>query len=1200
MNRAAVLRATIACSLISLFLAGGLVSAAQAACANSPLPTPSDQWKLEIWNNKDLTGAPVEQRYEAPAPGGGGLGFGFIWGNSGTPSSCVGTENYSVRFTRNMFFSKAANYEFTLFVDDGVRFWIDGVNVLDEWRDPQHLDFIRSIPLTEGFHTLQVDYYQALGNSHAFLDWKEVAPTACANSPLPTNDQWKLEIWNNKDLAGAPAEQRYHPGADSFYFQWGDSSKPSSCVGTENYSVRFTRNAYFSKAATYTFTVQVDDGARLWIDGVNLLDEWRDPQVGIFTRSIPLTAGFHTVQVDYYQALGDSHAGLSWTEDTGPPTAPPLQIDILGPAGNSLPDGYSLGLNGDGWPSPNPLSVRVILTCPADQPGGCHGTGFFLTVSSSDERARFYMETNNPGTCTQPVLPRLYSYKLLPWRCSDGLLGIEGINLGPGESRTFNWSMVVQPSEASTLNIAGTWGAASVNASLGIPLAQVHPVILIPGILGTLPPSERIGQIDPILGVYDPLLIQLQKMGYVSASTLQPMPYDWRNANRVSAHHLTEVIDTVLGNVANLPYVNHDGKVDVFGHSMGGLITRAYIQGFAQDDLNPGVAVPYRNDIRKVIFTATPHRGFPETYRTYEGLTWEMYLYGYPVLGVPLLPLAFDSLLWPGYIEKRWRAVHTPGVDYSVSCIRTPDGSYVCDRQSVLYGMSHDAVGGIDSLREMLPTDDSDNYWPYLCETVAGGVCQNPYPFGRQGNPFLNTLNDPASLGLLAGSLGVENIYVIYGRDPGPDNYTDVQYDVGPPPINQYGKVTSYQNGAVEQRLVRPEGDDLIPEYSMNLRLLLPGIPEENVAHGLFGNGARHKEIMYHSQVQNTYVPRYLAGLAPLPFTTPYVGLALHPTTQWWVLAALCPVNLTITDPQDRRIGYNPETGGVFQEIPGAVYAAPGSENQFIILPDPQGGDYRITANAFASGTYSLSLSQLGGAGPLRRWEVGGTVQQGETVNFTAFVDPTLSLEQHPPVAHAGSDQIVLAGPNCQATVPLDGTGSSDPDGEVLRYAWTGPFGAAAGPTPSVMLPIGAHTLTINVTDGQGATAQDTVMVTVVDATPPNIGALRARPNVLRPPNHKMVPVTLEASAADICDTTPRCRIISVTSNEPVTRSENEDKDGDTHAPDWVITGALTVDLRAERGGEEGGRVYTITVRCTDDSGNRSTKTVRVTVPHDD
>lgn len=90
-----------------------------------------------------------------------------------------------------------------------------------------------------------------------------------------------------------------------------------------------------------------------------------------------------------------------------------------------------------------------------------------------------------------------------------------------------------------------------------------------------------------------------------------------------------------------------------------------------------------------------------------------------------------------------------------------------------------------------------------------------------------------------------------------------------------------------------------------------------------------------------------------------------------------------------------------------------------------------------------------------------------------------------------------------------------------------------------------------------------------------------------------MVAVTVAVSVSDTCDTTPSCHIISVSSNEPV----NGLGDGNT-APDWEITGALAVNLRAERSGTGSGRLYTINVECTDHYGNSSTATVGVTVPH--
>src|SRR5205085_1599315 len=114
------------------------------------------------------------------------------------------------------------------------------------------------------------------------------------------------------------------------------------------------------------------------------------------------------------------------------------------------------------------------------------------------------------------------------------------------------------------------------------------------------------------------------------------------------------------------------------------------------------------------------------------------------------------------------------------------------------------------------------------------------------------------------------------------------------------------------------------------------------------------------------------------------------------------------------------------------------------------------------------------------------------------------------------------------------------------------------------------------------------------DTAAPVIHSVSATPNSLWPPNHKMHEVAVHVSATDNCDSSLSCRITSVHSDEPI----NGTGDGNT-APDWVIDGALAVDLRAERAGTGDGRVYTITVTCTDDAGNHSSKATHVTVPHD-
>ncbi|HKO15510.1 MAG TPA: hypothetical protein VJU87_04675 [Gemmatimonadaceae bacterium] len=115
------------------------------------------------------------------------------------------------------------------------------------------------------------------------------------------------------------------------------------------------------------------------------------------------------------------------------------------------------------------------------------------------------------------------------------------------------------------------------------------------------------------------------------------------------------------------------------------------------------------------------------------------------------------------------------------------------------------------------------------------------------------------------------------------------------------------------------------------------------------------------------------------------------------------------------------------------------------------------------------------------------------------------------------------------------------------------------------------------------------------DVVAPVISSVAASPNVLWPPNHKYVPVTVSWSASDNCTPTPNCGIASVSSNEPV----NGLGDGNT-APDWIVTSPSTVSLRAERSGTGTGRVYTIGVTCSDAAGNTSSPGLTsVRVPHD-
>jgi hypothetical protein len=124
-------------------------------------------------------------------------------------------------------------------------------------------------------------------------------------------------------------------------------------------------------------------------------------------------------------------------------------------------------------------------------------------------------------------------------------------------------------------------------------------------------------------------------------------------------------------------------------------------------------------------------------------------------------------------------------------------------------------------------------------------------------------------------------------------------------------------------------------------------------------------------------------------------------------------------------------------------------------------------------GSHSIVLTVTDGAGATAT----------DTVVIT--VDPFDPSTNTPPVANAGPDQTVVdTDGNTLEVVTFDGTGSFDPDGSILAYAWTlngNPFGNAA--TFSVTRPLGTFVVTLTVTDNLGGTASDTVTV-IVEAAP--------------------------------------------------------------------------------------------------------------------
>ncbi|HKQ04913.1 MAG TPA: HYR domain-containing protein [Blastocatellia bacterium] len=143
--------------------------------------------------------------------------------------------------------------------------------------------------------------------------------------------------------------------------------------------------------------------------------------------------------------------------------------------------------------------------------------------------------------------------------------------------------------------------------------------------------------------------------------------------------------------------------------------------------------------------------------------------------------------------------------------------------------------------------------------------------------------------------------------------------------------------------------------------------------------------------------------------------------------------------------------------------------------------------------------------------------------------------------------------------------------------------------------PVGTTTIVWTARDAAGNQVSCTQTVVVNDTQAPTISGAAANPSSLWPPNHKMVDVTISYGVADNCTPTS-----SVTCDLTVTSNEPPSPPGDGHnSAEWKVIDAHHVQLQSERSGNGNGRVYTITIRCTDSHGNVATQTVTVTVPHD-
>jgi glucose/arabinose dehydrogenase/PKD repeat protein len=259
------------------------------------MPTSSSDggYQAEYFDNPDVSGAPVLTRLDDAVD--------FNWGD-GAPGDGVPANNFSARWTKPLVVAEDTSYTFTVTADDGARLFIDGVKVLDKWfLQGGAATSTVTRHLAPGTHTVVLEYFELGGGAVARFDHE-----TSAEPPPDPPPPFAAEYFDNADLAGTPVLVRVDTDLD---FDWGSSS-PDPAVPANGFSARWTRTQSYP-AGTYKFEVTGDDGIRVLVDGVVVVDGWFYQAPTTYSADVPLTEGLHTVVVEYFEYAGGAVAGFS-------------------------------------------------------------------------------------------------------------------------------------------------------------------------------------------------------------------------------------------------------------------------------------------------------------------------------------------------------------------------------------------------------------------------------------------------------------------------------------------------------------------------------------------------------------------------------------------------------------------------------------------------------------------------------------------------------------------------------------------------------------------------------------------------------------------------------------------------------------------------------------------------------------------------
>lgn len=253
----------------------------------------------QYFHNENFTGLAVE-RIEA---------VNFNWG-SASPASGLDADTYSVRWTGQIQAQYSQSYTFFVTSNQGVRMWIDGQLLIDNWTPHNSETDSASIDLFAGeLRDIRIDYYEQYGAAEIKLEWLS------ASQPRQVVPSSQLYV-SPEGLRGEYADSfggkgvRIDPIID---FSWG-SGRPHPSVAVDQFNVKWSGMIRSDYAEEYSFAIHSDEGVRLWIGNELVIDDWTAHTLRRSEGVKTLEAGkWYDIRVEYFDRTGNAEVELKWS-----------------------------------------------------------------------------------------------------------------------------------------------------------------------------------------------------------------------------------------------------------------------------------------------------------------------------------------------------------------------------------------------------------------------------------------------------------------------------------------------------------------------------------------------------------------------------------------------------------------------------------------------------------------------------------------------------------------------------------------------------------------------------------------------------------------------------------------------------------------------------------------------------------------------